>query len=95
MLKLLEQINAKKITRKNINCMMRLLATDLSDTKKLINEKSLISYKKKEIHNRSLDLTYEEFQCFWYLLTDKKIKKGNALFLKSSNISKAKEILKK
>ena len=37
MLKLLEKINSNEITHKNINRMMRLLAIDLSDTKKLIN----------------------------------------------------------
>ena len=94
MLKLLEKINNKKTTHKNVNYMMRLLATDLADTKILINQKSLISNKKKEIYNRLKNLTYEENQYFWYILTDRRLKKANALILKNSNISKAKKILK-
>ena len=42
MLELLAKINSNETTHKNINRMMRLLAADLSDTKKLINQKSLI-----------------------------------------------------
>ena len=49
MLELLDKINNNEITRKNIDDMMRLLAIDLSDTKKLANKKALISQKKNEI----------------------------------------------
>ena len=94
MLLLLEKINAGETTHKNINRMMRLLAIDLSDTKKLINKKALIVNQKREIFNRLLNFTYEDYQYFWYQLTDGKFKKGKAQLIKSSNISKAKEILK-
>ena len=94
MLELLEKINSNETTHKNINRMMRLLAADLSDTKKLINQKSLIYNQKKEIFNRLLNFTFEEYQYFWFKLTEGKLKKGNAQLIKSSNISKAKEILK-
>ena len=94
MLELLEKINSNEPTHKNINRMMRLLAADLSDTKKLINQKSLIYNQKKEIFNRLLNFTFEEYQFFWYKLTDGKVKKGNAQLIKTSNISIAKEIIK-
>jgi len=94
MIQLLEKINNDETTHKNINRMMRLLAIDLSDTKKLINRKALIFNQKKEIFQRLLNLTFEEYQLFWYKLTDGKLKKGNAQNIKSSNISKAKEIIK-
>ena len=64
MLKLLEKINSNEITHKNINRMMRLLAIDLSDTKKLINKRSLLHNQKKEIFDKLLDFTYEEYQFF-------------------------------
>ena len=94
MIQLLEKINNDETTHKNINRMMRLLAIDLSDTKKLINRRALIFNQKKEIFQRLLNLTFEEYQLFWYKLTDGKLKKGNAQHIKSSNISKAKEIIK-
>jgi hypothetical protein len=94
MIQLLEKINNDETTHKNINRMMRLLAIDLSDTKKLINRRALIFNQKKEIFKRLLNLTFEEYQLFWYKLTDGKLKKGNAQHIKSSNISKAKEIIK-
>ena len=94
MIQLLEKINNDETTHKNINRMMRLLAIDLSDTKKLRNRKALIFNQKKEIFQRLLNLTFEEYQLFWYKLTDGKLKKGNAQHIKSSNISKAKEIIK-
>ena len=59
--------------------MMRLLAIDLSDTKKLINKKALIVNQKREIFNRLLNFTYEDYQYFWYQLTDGKFKKGKDL----------------
>ena len=74
--------------------MLILLAKDLSDTKKIINMKALLRYQKEEIFQRLLNLTFEEYHLFWYTLTDGKTKKGNAQLLKSSNISKAKKILK-
>ena len=94
MLSLLERINNGETTHKNINRMMRLLAVDLSDTKKLINKKGLIYNQKKEIFNRLLNFTFAEYQYFWFKLTDGKFKKGKAQLIKTSNISKAKEILK-
>ena len=94
MLVLLEKINSNETTHKNIKRVMRLLSADLYDTKKLINQKSLISNQKNEIFKRLLNFTYKEYQYFWYRLTDGKIKKGNAQIIKSSNISKAKQILK-
>ena len=94
MIQLLEKINNDETTHKNINRMMRLLAIDLSDTKKLINRRALIFNQKKEIFQRLLNLTFEEYQLFWYKLTDGKLKKGNAQHIKSSNIAKAKEIIK-
>ena len=94
MLSLLEKIDSGETTHKNINRMMRLLAIDLSDTKKLINKKALIHNQKKEIFNRLLEFTYADYQYFWYQLTDGKFKKGKAQLIKSSNISKAKEILR-
>ena len=39
MLKLLDKINSKKITGKNINHMMHLLAIDITDSKKINNVK--------------------------------------------------------
>ena len=94
MLILFEKIDNGETTRKNINRMMRLLAIDLSETKKLINKKGLLYNQKKEIFNRLLNFTFEEYQYFWFKLTDGKYKKGKAQFIKSSNISKAKEILR-
>jgi hypothetical protein len=82
------------ITPNNINHLVSLLVKDLSETTKITNRKALISNKKKEIFQRLLNLTFEEYQLFWYKLTDGKLKKGNAQHIKSNNISKAKEILK-
>ena len=92
MLELLEKINNNEISRKNINEMMRLLAIDLSDTKKLTNKNSLISQKKKEMFNKLFDLTFEEYQLFWFQLTQGKYKKGNAHLINSSNMRNAKII---
>ena len=94
MLSLLDKINSDETTYKNINRMMRLLAIDLSDTKKLINRKALIFNQKKEIFQRLLNFTFEDYQYFWFQLTNGKLKKGNAQHIKSSNISRAKEIIK-
>ena len=94
MLSLLEKIDSGETTHKNINRTMRLLPIDLSDTRKLINKKALIYNQKREIFNRLLEFTYEDYQYFWYQLTDGKFKKGKAQLIKSSNISKAKEILR-
>ena len=93
MLQLFEKIENDEMTINNINHLMSLLAKDLSDTTKISNRKALIFNKKKEIFERLLNLTFEEYQLFWYKLTDGKSKKGNAQQIKSSNISKAKEIL--
>ena len=92
MLELLEKINNNEITRKNINEMMRLLAIDLSDTKKLTNKKALISQKKNEMFNKLFDLTFEEYQFFWFQLTQGKYKKGNAQLINSGNMRNAKLI---
>ena len=92
MLELLEKINNNDITRKNINEMMRLLAIDLSDTKKLTNKKALISQKKNEMFNKLFDLTFEEYQFFWFQLTQGKYKKGHAQLINSSNMRNAKLI---
>ena len=92
MLELLEKINNHEATNKNINRMMRLLAIDLSDTKKLTNQKALISQRKKDIFNKLLNLTFTEYQYFWHTLTDGKYKKGHAQLIKSSNIQKARMI---
>ena len=94
MLKLLEKINSNEITHKNINRMMRLLAIDLSDTKKLINKKSMLHNQKKEIFQNLLNFTFQEYQYFWFQLTNGKSKKGSAQLIKSNNISRAKQILK-
>ena len=94
MLVLFQKIDEGETTRKNINRMMRLLAIDLSETKKLINKRGLLYNQKKEIFNRLLNFTFEEYQYFWFKLTDGKCKKGKAQLIKSSNISKAKEILR-
>ena len=94
MLKLLEKINSNEITHKNINRMMRLLAIDLSDTKKLINKKSMLHNQKKEIFQNLLNFTFQEYQYFWFKLTNGKSKKGSAQLIKSNNISMAKQILK-
>ena len=94
MLKLLEKINSNEITHKNINRMMRLLAIDLSDTKKLINKKSMLHNQKKEIFQNLLNFTFQEYQYFWFQLTNGKSKKGSAQLIKSNNISMAKQILK-
>ena len=95
MLVLLEKINNKETTRKNINEMMRLLAIDLSDTKKLTNRKALISQRKKELFNKLFDLTFKEYQFFWFQLTEGKYRKGNAQLINSGNIRKAKLIYAK
>ena len=92
MLELLEKINNNEITRKNINEMMRLLAIDLSDTKKLTNKKALISQKKNEMFNKLFDLTFEEYQFFWFQLTQGKYKKGHAQLINSGNMRNAKLI---
>ena len=92
MLELLDKINGGEKTRKNINKMMRLLAKDLLDTKKLTNRKALISNKKDEFFNKLYDLTLVEYKSFWYNLTQGEYREGNAQLLKSSNISKAKKI---
>ena len=92
MLELLDKINNNEITRKNIDDMMRLLAIDLSDTKKLANKKALISQKKNEMFNKLFDLTFEEYQYFWFTLTQGKYKKGNAQLINSSNMRNAKLI---
>ena len=94
MLELLGKINNNDTTRKNINEMMRLLAIDLSDTKKLTNRNSLISQKKKDLFNKLFDLTFREYQLFWFRLTSGEYKKGNAQLIKSSNIAEAKSIYK-
>ncbi len=95
MLELLEKINNNETTKKNINEMMRLLAIDLSDTKKLTNKKALISQKKEEMFNRLLDLTFEEYQLFWFKLTQGKYKKGNAQLINTGNMRDAKLIYDK
>ena len=95
MLELLQQINNKDTSRKNINEMMRLLAIDLSDTKKLTNRKALISQRKKEMFNKLFELTFREYQLFWFQLTEGKYKKGNAQLINSSNISNARAIYNK
>ena len=95
MLELLEKISNGETTHKNINSMMRLLAIDLSDTKRLINRRSQIYIQKKQIFERLLNLTYRDYQLFWHTLTNGKLKRGNAQLIKSSNISTAKEILRK
>ena len=64
MFELIAKISSKKITHENNNNMMRLLAIDLSDTKILVNQKSLIYNKKKEIYDRLINLTYDEYQIF-------------------------------
>ena len=92
MLELLDKINNNEITRKNIDDMMRLLAIDLSDTKKLANKKALISQKKNEMFNKLFDLTFKEYQSFWITLTQGKYKKGNAQLINSSNMRNAKLI---
>ena len=94
MLELLEKINNNETTRKNINEMMRLLAIDLSDTKKLTNRKALISQRKRELFNKLFDLTFTEYQYFWYQLTQGQYKKGNAQLINSSNMKTAKMIYK-
>ena len=94
MLELLEKINNNETTRKNINEMMRLLAIDLSDTKKLTNRNALISQKKKEMFNKLFDLTFKEYQYFWFQLTSGRYKKGNAQLINSSNMKNAKLIYK-
>ena len=94
MLILFEKIGNGETTRKNINRMMRLLAIDLSETKKLINKRGILYNQKKELFNRILNFIFEEYQYFLFKLTDGKYKKGKAQFIKSSNISKAKEILR-
>ena len=78
MLQLFEKIENDEITPNNINHLVSLLVKDLSETTKITNRKALISNKKKEIFQRLLNLTFEEYQLFWYKLTDGKLKKGNA-----------------
>jgi hypothetical protein len=94
MLELLGKINSNEATHKNINRMMLLLARDLSDTKKIINRKSLLHNQKKEIFQKLLNFTFQEYQYFWFKLTNGKSKKGNAQLIKSNNISIAKQILR-
>lgn len=94
MLELIEKVNKGEATNRNIKEMMRLLAIDLSDTKKLINKKALISRKKEELFEKLFNLTFLEYQRFWALLTNGKYKKGNAQLINSGNIGKAKTILK-
>lgn len=94
MLRLLEIMNSDEITYNIINRMTNLLNKDLSDTKILRNEKTLISYQKDKLFERLNNLTIIDYQYFWYKFTDGKLKKGNALLIKSSNISKAKMIIK-
>ena len=95
MLELLEKINNGDTTKKNINEMMRLLALDLSETKKIPNKTALISKKKEEIFNCLLDLTFEEYQLFWFNLTKGKYIKGNAQLINTGNIRNAKFIYDK
>ena len=95
MLELLEKINNNETTKKNINEMMRLLAIDLSDTKKLTNKKALISQKKEEMFKRLLDLSFEEYQLFWFKLTQGKYRKGNAQLINTGNMRDAKLIYDK
>ena len=95
MLELLEKINQNEITRKNVDEMMRLLAIDLSDTKKLANKKGLISEKKKDLFNKLFELTFKEYQLFWHKLTNGQYKKGNAQLINSGNIGTAKMIYDK
>lgn len=95
MLELLEKINNNETTKKNINEMMRLLAIDLSDTKKLTNKKALISQKKEEMFNRLLDLSFKEYQLFWFKLTQGKYRKGNAQLINTGNMRDAKLIYDK
>jgi hypothetical protein len=95
MLELLEKINQNEITRKNVDEMMRLLAIDLSDTKKLANKKGLISEKKKDLFNKLFELTFTEYQLFWHKLTNGQYKKGNAQLINSGNIGTAKMIYDK
>ena len=94
MLELIGKVNKGEATNRNIKEMMRLLAIDLSDTKKLINKKALISRKKEELFEKLFELTFLEYQRFWALLTNGKYKKGNAQLINSGNIGKAKTILK-
>ena len=97
MFQLLEKLNNGEITHKNIyhmNSLIRLLSTDLIDTKKIINPKALIFNQKKEIFEKVFNLTHEERQFFWYYLTDGELKEGKAQDINSRNISKAKKILK-
>ena len=93
-LELFGKINDGERARKNINKMMQLLAQDLLDTKRISNKKALISYKKEKLFNKLYDLTLEEYKSFWLTLTQGKYKKGNALLIKSNNISKAIKIYK-
>ena len=55
---------------------MRLLAKDLSGTKKLINKNVLISRKKEKLFDKLFDLTSKEYQKFWFALTNGEYKKG-------------------
>ena len=94
MLELMEKVNKGEATNRNIKDMMRLLAIDLIDTKKLINKNVLISRKKEKLFDKLFDLTSKEYQKFWFALTNGEYKKGNAQLINSSNIGKAKSILK-
>ena len=94
-LELFEIIYNGEITNKNINEMTRLIALDLYDTKKISNKKALISQKKNDIFDRLLDLTFEEYQLFWFKLTKGKYKKGKAELINSGNMRNAKFIYDK
>ena len=88
---LIDNIKSKdKIAKKDINKLMRLLAIDLCDTKKL-NKGKLISQKKREIFAKLKNLTYVEYQSFWFRLINK-ITKGNAHDINSGNIRIANQI---
>lgn len=88
---LIDNIKSKdKIAKKDINKLMRLLAIDLCDTKKL-NMGKLISQKKREIFTKLKNLSYVKYQSFWFRLTNK-ITKGNAHDINSGNIRIANQI---
>ena len=91
---LLEIINQGKTSYKNIKRILHLLNIDLADSKKIVNQNSFLSNKKKDLFERLKNLSYSNHQLFWYMLTNGKTKKGKAQLIKSSNISLAKKILK-
>ena len=93
-IQLLEKINNDEATPQNIIRIWNLLAKDLSDTKKITNREGLIFNKKNKIFGRLFNLTIENYQFFWHTLKDGKSKEGYAQDINSSNISKAKKILK-